>query len=323
MNRGLVIKRAQYARSPQSPKRNRRIRTSEGLLGLIEYLDQEDHPNHQGLSLRGLHYWRTDAAHFADDLIKQKAAYMAAASGRRGRAWAGDIAEHLIVAPPKGAYLTEDEEERIAASILTRISPNSPACYEWHSNLETGRSELHIVAGSFTLAFPPSLRVTELRRFFGADYLLLLFEAGLTALNDLNLHRSRQARPPVMSLGDIRTSRKAALVNDLSNVAASAGILSPTIQDLLNLVGRTSWRVPKQSKASGSFSRDVDSTPLHIRWEELLWAIRQALAGIEKEREDDKKRQQALTATGRKSPYSTFGIGQAQHEEPHSMRFNP
>lgn len=273
MNRGQLIKRAQYARNPKTKKRNKRIKTSSDIVALLKYFDEQGHENHQGITLRGTHFWRTTAQEFATTIEWQASEYISTAKGKPGAKWSCDLAEHIIASPDEGANLSTDEEAHIVLGILARICPSSPAAYAWHHNAETGRSELHIIASSFTDDFPPRLRTTALRNRHGADYLSLLYEAGEAVLGEVNRARIGVGQPVIRSLKSIRSEKKDTVVSLISKKATCESISMPTIQDVLELLRGTEWAATKHTKKSISLVSPNYTTPLHIRWAELFAAV--------------------------------------------------
>jgi hypothetical protein len=245
---------------------------------------------------------------------RQSAEYLAGALGRPGQRWSGDVAEHIIVSPDEGAFFSVAEEYLISRGTLIRLCPFSPAVFAWHYNPETGRSELHIIAGSFTEDHPALLRVTELRRCNGTDYLMLLHETGEAVIREINLARLLEGRTLVRTLGDIRDAKRDAAVAFVAERVESADIFQPTVQDLLAIFrGGTVWIVIKSSKTSVSLKRPDDTTPLHIRWPELLAAVFYRLALDSREREAKKAKEQCLPPDSHKRP--SGGADGGTHDE--------
>ena len=278
MNRGIVIKRAQYSKDPVTGRRNKRIKLPEDLTGLMAYLESADHANHDGIELRGVRFWRTTEDQFLAKVLRQSVEYQADAKEKPGRRWAGDIAEHLIAAPDEGADLTTDEEDLMLPIILSKVAPESPAVYGKHFNPLTKRSEFHIIPGSFTEDFPARLRTTSLRSRFNTDYLLILQEAGEEALSAINRARGLAGRPLIRSLGSIRARVKDEVVSFLCDCASEKHLHEPSQDDVVALLEASRWTMLKRRPRNLSLQSKETGVKLHIRWQELIDAVRHVMA---------------------------------------------
>ena len=273
MNKGIVTKRVQYSRDQKTGRRFKRCRTIEDLNGLVDYLDDDAHANHAEIKMSGTKFWRCHKSDFGAQVEAQANSYRIAAAGQRGRPWAGDIVEHLVIAPDNGADLSAAEEQMIVEGILAKIAPRSPAAYGWHSNPETLRWELHLAVSSFTNDHPARLRVTDLRRRHGADYRVLLDEAGATVIEAVNLIRRLEGRPEIRTLGAIRDAKKEAVIALISGLTTGRDPVDLTVEQILGLLSGSAWTVKKATATSVSLVSKDFSTPFHVRWLELLHAI--------------------------------------------------
>ena len=273
MNRGIVIKRAQYSKDPITGRRNKRIKLRDDLTGLLAYLRSADHTNHDGIELRGVRFWRTTEDQFLSQVLRQSDEYQANAKGKPGRRWAGDIAEHLIAAPDEGADLTMEEEDLMLSIILPKVAPESPAAYGKHFNPVTKRSEFHIIPSSFTEDYPAKLRTTSLRSRFNTDYKLILEEAGETALSAVNQARALVGRPLIRSLGSIRSLLKDEVVGFLCDCASEKRTHELSQDDVMTLLAGSRWAVLKRRERSISLQSQESGDKLHIRWKELFEAV--------------------------------------------------
>jgi hypothetical protein len=210
----VIFRRPRYRRDgPRVP-----IKTGTQIHGLEHYLEDQDHPNHQlGITVGALQYWRVCRADFIPTIEMQAEAYRAKPKGR-GAPWKGEIAEHVIFAPPPGAWLSEAERRMIADHVLEQLSPASPAAYVWHVG-EDGRDELHLIMSYFTDGTFPELRITAVRSDHDGDYRELAMKFGRAAIALVNQSRDRfrlanpaiDAPQPVLTLADIRRNKRAAL----------------------------------------------------------------------------------------------------------------
>lgn len=265
--------RAQHARNQVTRRRNKRPKTTADLLRLMDYFDDADHPNHEGIRILPRRPWRSTLDAFVSDVESAAERYIAGANGQAGKKWCGDIAEHLIAAPDQGADLSENEVERMATRILEQISPRSPAVWAAHFDSETKTWEIHFAISSFTDELIPQLRVTDLRRREGADYGLLIDEAGFVALKEANDLRVLDGRLPVRSMSDIRKAKVAAVVEVISRHPEALSVETLSISEILALFQGSSWKVSKFTKTSVSLTSRDFTTPLHIRWSSLVGAV--------------------------------------------------
>lgn len=297
--KGWLAKRGQYARDPKTKRRFPRIKSVKGLWNLINYLNDEDHPNHDGIDLAGVKTWRCASPdELVASIVADSATYVRSSRGKRGRPWSKDMGEHVIVAPPPNAKLTSEELSMIADSVLERLCPESPAVYAWHYNPEDDRWELHVVASSFWRdAAGVMLRVSELRRRHGTDYKVIIDEAVYGIALEINKIRISEGREVVKTLADIRAEKIADLSSSLSKLAVEVGLAVTSKDDVLLLLEGTHWRLSKTTAKSLSVESWAHSTPLHIRWENLLPEVTRRIREFQRDREEDKGQEPPLRVT--------------------------
>lgn len=284
MNEGLVIKRAHYCFSPETMRRNKRIKTASDLAGLEEYFQKQDHQNHEGIAIRPVNYWNTSKEAFIERILEGEQSYRAAAVGRPGQKASGDLAEHLIVAPDEMAFFSEDEEGFIERCVVEDVCRDSPAATVRHLNPKTGRMELHVAVGSFTQDFPARLRVSEIRRRYGADYLMILQDCGERVLDQINEARRTRNETPVRTLGTIRANHLKNLVGVLFEEAFPSSRPVKTTDDIVDLLRRTSWRIVKKSKTRVDILTPYTERPISLLWEEVLSWTQHELEFMTRER---------------------------------------
>lgn len=274
MNSGIVIKRGQYARDKKTGRRFPRIKTVADLLRLLEYFEDEVHPNHEGIQVTKTKFWQCSMEDFSPSVNLQADAYRAMCLiGKPGKRWSGDIAEHIIVAPPPSSALTERERSLIAEGVLKKISPFSPAAYVWHYDEEEDRWDLHLAISAFEDGYP-RLRVAEVRNRHAADYRYVLDETTADIVHALNAIRAHEDRLPINTLGGLTVQKTDDLVAVLTAIALRRQLKAPTISDLHDLFDESChWKIVKHSKTSITVHSADYSTPLHVRWVELLRAV--------------------------------------------------
>lgn len=285
MNEGLIIKRAHYCFCPETMRRNKRIKTASDLAGLENYFQAQDHLNHEGIAIRPVTYWNTSKGRFIERILGGERSYRAAAVGRPGQKASGDLAEHLIVAPDEMAFFSEDEEGFIERCVVENVCRDSPAATVRHSNPKTGRMELHVAVGSFTGDFPARLRVTELRRRYGADYLMILQDCGERIMDHINEARRTRNETPVRTLGTIRANHLKNLVGVLFEEAFPSSHPVETTDDIVDLLRRTSWRIAKKSKTRVDLLTPYADRPISLLWEDILSWTRHEMEFMTRERE--------------------------------------
>jgi hypothetical protein len=67
--------------------------------------------------------------------------------------------EEFIYSTPKGANLTEAERESTELMLVNEFSRHAACRVAWHSNAETGRSDLHLLIASKNDDFPSTLTI--------------------------------------------------------------------------------------------------------------------------------------------------------------------
>jgi len=295
----MIFKRPRYRKDgqPRIP-----IKSIDQISGLILYLKNPDHRNHAAVTIGKLQHWPCDSVDLVSSVEKSAEAYRLKPKGR-GAPWKGEIAEHVIYAPPEGIWLTDAERTAIAGHLVPRISPDSPAVYIWHQGVD-GRDELHILTSNFTSGEPPELRITAIRNDYDGDYLLLAMEFGRQAIAIVNESRAqrRLAHPTkdtpsaIPTLAEIRVrKREAAGFQTLPEILFQG--LGPfdcldrtAIVDLLRSRG---WDT-RSSKKHISVTPPEKVKARRWPWDTLLLEIqllREALLkAIEKEREDAKEK---------------------------------
>jgi hypothetical protein len=281
----MICKRTQYARG--SP--NRRKLTSTHAVGeLLDYLANPEHRNHKGVQLTGLRFWQANEFSFGTAIGEAAEAYRNKPKGR-GRPWEGEIAEHVVYAPPPGIRLTAEERDRIEETILTHLCPESPAASAWHLG-DDGRDDLHIVAGNFTKGRPPLLRITQLRQGGTAnDYMMIIREIGEEAIAAINRDRAQERQIPTIS--EIRAAKRAeagrqSIPGLVAAVIGRQRLDRELIEEILRDRG---WTV-RISKENISVVPPGKKKPYRFSWEVFLDLIGREKETREKNREEDRSR---------------------------------
>lgn len=268
--RGIVMVRAQYSRNKKTGRRNKRTKTPTDLAGLIKYLNDEDHPNHDGIRTFAGTPWRDTVDSFVSEVVAAAAAYRKISKGKAGAPWNEDIAEHLIAAPDERSDLNFEEVKQMAIRILEQVSPRSPAAWSAHFDPETKTWEIHFAISSFTEGVSPELRVTDLRRRESADYGQIIDDAGAIALNEINVARFSKGLPQIRSLADLHSQKIESVTRGLADLMGGGATREPSVQELLELFAGSAWTVQKSTKTAVSLLSQEFKTPLHIRWADLL-----------------------------------------------------
>lgn len=291
--KGWPEKRGQYARDPKTKRHFPRIKSVKGLWNLINYLNDEDHPNHDGIKLAGVKTWRcASAEELVSSIVADSATYLESSRGKRGRPWSRDIGEHIIIAPPGGAKFTDEEISMITEAVLRTLCPESPAVYAWHYDPADDRWELHVVATYFWReADGVMLRVTELRRRHGTDYKIIIDEAVSRVARAINQIRISENREVVQTLAGIRAEKIADLSSSLAKLAVEVGVTVTSKDDVILLLEGTHWCTLKANEKSLSVKSWEHSTPLHIRWENLLPEVTRRIDEFRRDREEDRGRE--------------------------------
>ena len=281
----MICKRTQYARGV--PHR-RKLTSTHAVGDLLEYLNNPEHRNHKGVRLTGLHFWQANEFGFGTTIGEAAEAYRNKPKGR-GRPWEGEIAEHVVYAPPEKIYLTTTERDRIAETILTRLCPDSPAAYAWHVG-EDGRDDLHIVAGNFTRGRPPLLRITQLRQGGACnDYMMIIREIGEEAIAAINRDRAQERQIPTVS--EVRAERraKAGRLSIPGLVAAAIGRQRLDPELIAEILERKGWTV-RTSQKNISVTPPEKKKAYRFRWEDFLDLIGREKEARGKTREEDRQR---------------------------------
>lgn len=181
------------------------IKTLRNIQALTEYLEDATHPNHLAVTLGTPQFRRCTRETFLPCLQAGIDAHKARPRGR-GRPSNGEVAEHVIFAPPPGVRLTDDERTRIGDNAVARIAPISPAYYIWHQGWD-GRDELHVVVGNFTEE--GSLRISALRRsHFAKGYLAVLQHESKAIVATINKERTTAGVPLIPTISEIRAEKR-------------------------------------------------------------------------------------------------------------------
>jgi hypothetical protein len=281
----MICKRTQYARGGP----NRRKLTSTHAVGdLLEYLDNPEHRNHKEVRITGLRFWQANEFGFGTTIGEAAEAYRAKPKGR-GRPWEGEIAEHVVYAPPPGIQLTPAERDRIAETILTRLCPDSPAAYAWHVG-DDGRDDLHIVAGNFTRGRPPLLRISQLRQSGAAnDYMMIAREIGEEAIALINRDRAQERQIP--TIPEIRAAKREAAgrLSIPGLVAATIGRQRLDPELIAEILERKGWTV-RTSRQNISVTPPERKKAYRFPWEVFLDLVGREKEARENTREEDRQR---------------------------------
>ena len=261
----MIAKRCQYrAGGPRN-----RLTSSVHIKALLEYLVDSRHPNHIGVSVRNLRFWNSTQETFIGRIEASAERYRAKPKGR-GKPWKGEIAEHIVFAPPPNAGLSDAEREVIETNIVGSLCSQSAVTLIWHLGAD-GRDELHVVASNFTDEAVPGLRVTSLRQA-GGDYKEILREVGEHAIHHVNQLRTFSRRANVPTVAEIRAEkRKASGRQTVAQIVFDA--VGPTRgndrDEVASILRGLGWTV-RTSQKNISVTPPGKKKPYRWEWEVLF-----------------------------------------------------
>jgi hypothetical protein len=128
----------------------------------IRYIEDKKHPDHAKVSVYKATNYRCSNATgkaFEKACISSNEAYQKSKERRLGGRKTMRLFEEFIYSTPKGANLTEAERESTELMLVNEFSPHSACRVAWHSNAETGRSDLHLLIASKSDDYPPVLTI--------------------------------------------------------------------------------------------------------------------------------------------------------------------
>lgn len=141
---------------------------------------------------------------FKEKLLRGRECYREARTGRRGKS-TSKLYEEFCYSPPVAAELAAEERELIEEVILKKVCAFVATRSAWHSNVSTGRDDLHILCGAYTDDWPPRVHTAHEYGNGRQNLLLALERAEAEGLYQINSRRSPERR--ILSAREIRLRR--------------------------------------------------------------------------------------------------------------------
>lgn len=207
------------------------IKSDSGLLACCDYAKNGEHPNHVGYAVTALSFHLiNDLSSFCRLAKKQRRLLESSIPELQPHKWNKEIAEHIIICPPKGIRLSNKERQEITIRTLEKLADGYACAYSWHD--DGIREHCHLIILNlhkdyFWITRAASLRVLDGR----GDYLPFVLSCARDIVSVLNAERSLEGRELIPSLQTIRHNKRADTATSKNHP------YSPFIEGLALLLG--------------------------------------------------------------------------------------